>query len=185
MAYFSASMSMYPKSHASNLPYNSWYPSMNYHHPSGNGQFIDAADISTHPAAMYYSNPHIFHQQPSPDWNPEFGGSAGVGAPSGGLQPSSMSTVAVGQSSGPLGSNGGAGGSSAVSGGTGGSNEVGHNNGGLPSLPSPPATLSGGSEMSSPGGTHEDGSPQAAPRPNTNKSPFQWMTKNPQPPTGK
>lgn len=194
MTYFSPSMPMYPKGHSTNLPYNTWYPGMNYHHPPGNGQFIDATDISQHQAAMYYSNPHLF--QNSPEWSHEFGGGSGVAAPGGVLQPS-IGAVTVGLGSGSIGAGGvggnnlatGSGGSSVapLSGGSNGNQPGQQNpNGGLSSMPSPPPTLSGGSEMSSPSGGQEEGSPQTVPRPNTsNKSPFQWMTKNPQPATGK
>lgn len=197
MSYFS-----YPKGHGP--PYNAWYPGMNYH-PSTNGQFIDHNEMSSHQAAMYYGNPHIF--QASPDWSHEFGSSApaasGLGA--NGLQVSAGSHgVPVGLGSGPLAvgvgsASGGANNTSMTSlniSGSGGGSGGGHGQGtnvndsgsliasGLQSLPSPPVTVSG-SEMSSPGAPAENASPQTSSLdPTPTKSPFQWMTKNPQPTTG-
>lgn len=195
MSYFS-----YPKGHGP--PYNAWYPGMNYH-PSTNSQFIDHNEMSSHQAAMYYGNPHIF--QASPDWSHEFGssGSAAGGLGVNGLQVSGSHGVPVGLGSGPLavGIGSGLGGSGTSmtslngggSGGGGGGHGQGGGNGnesgsliasGLQSLPSPPVTVSG-SEMSSPGAPAENPSPQTSSLdPTPTKNTFQWMTKNPQPTTG-
>lgn len=160
MTYFSPSMTMYPQKHGSNLPYNTWYPGVNYHHPPPNGQFLETDMASHHQAAMYYGSPHIF--QSSPDWSHEFASAQGLAA-SGGAPPPSVS-------------------------GSGGSINAQHAhsehiNEGLQAIPSPPVTVSG-SEMSSPGAPNESISPQTAMRPAPAKSPYQWLTKNPQPHTG-
>lgn len=192
MSYFS-----YPKGHGP--PYNAWYPGMNYH-PSSNGQFIDHNEMSTHQAAMYYGNPHIF--QASPDWSHEFG-SSGSSAAAGGLGVNGLQVSAgahgipVSLGSGPLtvgsATGGGSTGTSMTSlNGSGAGHGQGSNGNesgsliasGLQSLPSPPVTVSG-SEMSSPGAPAENASPQTSSLdPTPTKSPFQWMTKNPQPTTG-
>lgn len=136
---------------------------------------------------MYYTNPHIF--QTSPDWAHEFGGPGGAAAAAAGshlavngLQvPAGTHGVppSVGMANGPLAVGIG------PSVGDGANTTMTSSASGLQSLPSPPVTVSG-SEMSSPGAPAENASPQTSSLdPTPTKSPFQWMTKNPQPTTGK
>lgn len=163
---------------------------------------------------MYYGNPHLFQASPdwSHEFGGPGGGAgsavAGLQAASGahggipvGLGsgplavasanggtaaggPTSMTTL-NGSGSGGGGGGGGHGGDANVSGGGGGANESGnHIASGLQSMPSPPVTVSG-SEMSSPGAVADNSPPQTTILDQTpTKSPFQWMTKNPQPTTG-
>lgn len=155
---------MYQKNHGggSNLPYsaspsaNAWYAS-NYHHQAPNGaQFLGDSDGPQQP--LYY--PHMFHQS-SPDW----AGHENYAAP-----PQSGSLL---QGSGGVNSSlGGTGGFLSINQATQNHNE--HINDGLPS---PPITVSAGSDMSSPGAPNGASSPQIHSRPTPVKSPYEWMKK--------
>lgn len=177
-------LSMYQKSHTSNLPYapsHSWYPT-NYppsHHTangqylsagSGNGNGVDGGDPAA--ASAMYFNPHHHHHmfhQASPDW----GGHDNFGPQNSPLLPTPMGPSATG----------------GLSDGAGIGNHLDHmapedlNN--VP--PSPPITVNSGcSEMSSPSITNGGGSAlndsssprnSSASRPPNSKSPYEWMKK--------
>lgn len=126
----------------SNLPYSSsqpWYP--NYHQP--HNAFTDSEN--TH--AMYYSNPHMFHQA-SPDWTAD---NYPASHPS--ILQASQAAIQLNHHAA--------------------NND--HINDGINSVPSPPITVAG-SEMSSPGAPNSNGSPHN-PRPTPAKSPYEWIKK--------
>lgn len=185
-------LSMYQKSHASNLPYassHSWYPS-NYGppppHHTANGQYLTAGSgnggaADGDPVAAYY-NPHHHHMfhQASPDW----GGHDNFGS----QQSSALLTSSMGPSAAHTGASHH--GQSTADGIGGGGHLDAMNADGMTNIPpSPPITVNSGcSEMSSPGiangGGGMGGSDDASPhltgipsRPSTAKSPYEWMKK--------
>lgn len=174
VSYYNHPFAMYPKNHSGggNLPYSAstsaWYS--NYHHQQPNAaQFIDT---DAPPQHMYHYPAHMLPPQPSPDWvghdnytsSPQNGsllqGSGGVGAGGGGIGngPGSAAFLSLNQATQ-----------------NGANNE--HCNDALPNLPSPPATVHSGSDMSSPGATGPSSSPQIPSRPTPVKSPYEWMKK--------
>lgn len=135
-------MAVYQQKSA-NLPYSPsqpWYP--NYHQP--HNAFTDSENHH----AMYYSNPHMFHQA-SPDWTAD-----NYPAAHSSILQASQAAMHLNQHTA--------------------NNE--HINDGINSVPSPPITVAG-SEMSSPGAPNSNGSPHNNPRPTPAKSPFEWMKK--------
>jgi len=167
MSYYNHPFAMYQKNHsgASNLPYSAsqqaaaWYSS-NHHHQPPNAQFLSDADGPPQP--VYYPH-HVFHQS-SPDWAghenyapPQTGSLLHQG--SGGIGGSNNNFLSINQT-------------------TQNGNNNDHINDGLQSLPSPPITVSAGSDMSSPGAPNGSASPQMhSQRPTPVKSPYEWMKK--------
>lgn len=151
---------MYQKNASgANLPYSAspsaWYSS-NYHHQPPNPQFLGDTDASPQ---VYYPH-HVFHQS-SPDWS----GHENYAAPP---QSSLLQTSTANGNSGFLQLNQGNSHSHHSN------NNSDHLNDGLPS---PPITVSAGSELSSPGAPNGASSPQIPSRPTPVKSPYEWMKK--------
>jgi len=175
VSYYNHPFAMYQKNHggATNLPYSAsqsaaaWYSS-NYQHQAQNAaQFLGhGPDSETPHQPMYYPH-HVFHQS-SPDWSSH---------DNYGVPPQSGSLL---QGSGP-GNNGigNPGGFLSINQATQNHNSNGgeHINDGLQSLPSPPITVSAGSDMSSPGAPNGSTSPSMNSRPTPVKSPYEWMKK--------
>lgn len=174
VSYYNHPFAMYQKNHSGggNLPYSAspsaWYSASNYHHQAPNGaQFTLETDAP--PQHMYhYPHAHMLPPQPSPDWighdnytsasqngsllqNPSGNGIGGPGA-------AAFLSLNQATQNGP--------------------SSADHINDGIPNLPSPPATVHSGSDMSSPGATHgPSSSPQIPSRPTPVKSPYEWMKK--------
>lgn len=174
VSYYNHPFAMYQKnSGGGNLPYSAspsaWYSASNYHHqPPNAAQFLD----SDGPQHMYHYPPHMLPPQPSPDWvghesytSPSQNGSLlqnppGIGSAGG---PGAAAFLSLNQ---------------AAQNGPNSGTSSDHINDGLPNLPSPPATIHSGSDMSSPGATHgPSSSPQISSRPTPVKSPYEWMKK--------
>lgn len=168
---------MYQKNHSGggNLPYSAsptaWYSSNYHHQPPNAAQFLDT---DAPPQHMYHYPPHMLPPQPSPDWVShdnyasstqngsllQASGGGGVGLGGIGNGPGSAAFLSLNQASQQ----------------NGGSNE--HISDSIPNLPSPPATIHSGSDMSSPGAIGPgSSSPQIPSRPTPVKSPYEWMKK--------
>ncbi len=173
VSYYNHPFAMYQKNHSGggNLPYSAspsaWYSSNYHHQPPNAAQFLDADP----PQHMYHYPPHMLPPQPSPDWvahdnyaSSSQNGSLLQNAPSVGV--------------GSIGSSTGTAAFLSLNQATqNGPNSADHISDGIP-LPSPPATVHSGSDMSSPGATHgPSSSPQIPSRPTPVKSPFEWMKK--------
>lgn len=185
VSYYNHPFAMYQKNHGggSNLPYSAspsaaaWYSS-NYHHQAQNAaaaQFLSGPgpDSEGH-QPMYYPPPHVFHQS-SPDWSSH--DNYGVPPQTGSL----LQTSTAGSLNNGLG---GPGGFLSINQATQNhnlnvNNHGEHLNDGLQSLPSPPNTVSVGSDTSSPGVPHGPNSPgqMSSSRPTPVKSPYEWMKK--------
>lgn len=185
VSYYNHPFAMYQKNHGggSNLPYSAspsaaaWYSS-NYHQQAQNAaaaQFLSGPgpDSEGH-QPMYYPPPHVFHQS-SPDWSSH--DNYGVPPQTGSL----LQTSTAGSLNNGLG---GPGGFLSINQATQNhnlnvNNHGEHLNDGLQSLPSPPNTVSVGSDTSSPGVPHGPNSPgqMSSSRPTPVKSPYEWMKK--------
>ena len=160
---------MYQKNHSGggNLPYSAsptaWYSSNYHHQPPNAAQFLDSD--APPPQHMYHYPPHMLPPQPSPDW---------VSHDNYASSPQNGSLL---QSSGGIGNGPGSAAFLTLNQAAqnGASNE--HLNDALPNLPSPPATVHSGSDMSSPGALGPSSSPQNSSRPTPVKSPYEWMKK--------
>lgn len=174
VSYYNHPFAMYQKNHGGggNLPYSAspsaWYSASNYHHqPPNAAQFLDSD--APPPQHMYHHYPpHMLPPQPSPDWighdsnyttSPSQNGSLLQNPPGGGA----AAFLSLNQ---------------AIQNGANSAAGDHHLNDGIPNLPSPPATVHSGSDMSSPGATHgPSSSPQIPSRPTPVKSPYEWMKK--------
>jgi homeobox protein CDX len=183
VSYYNHPFAMYQKNHGggSNLPYSAsptaaaWYSS-NYHHQAQNAaaaQFLGGPggpDSDGH-QPMYYPPHHVFHQS-SPDWSSH--DNYGVPPQTGSLLQTSTGSLnnGLGAPGSFLSIN------QATQNHNLNVNHGEHINDGLQSLPSPPNTVSVGSDTSSPGVQHGSASPQMnSSHPTPVKSPYEWMKK--------
>lgn len=171
---------MYQKNHAggSNLPYSAspsaaaWYSASNYHHQAQNAaaQFLGGPTPDSEGHQPMYYPPHHFVHQSSPDWSSH----DTYGAPP---QTGSLLQTSTGSLNNGIGAPGGF---LSINQATQNHNLNGNHgeHDGLQSLPSPPNTVSVGSDTSSPGVPHGPTSPQmGSSRPTPVKSPYEWMKK--------
>lgn len=169
VSYYNHPFAMYQKNHSGggNLPYSAsptaWYSSNYHHQPPNAAQFLDSD--APPPQHMYHYPPHMLPPQPSPDW---------VSHDNYASSPQNGSLL---QSSGGIGNGPGSAAFLTLNQAAqnGASNE--HLNDAIPNLPSPPATVHSGSDMSSPGALGPSSSPQNSSRPTPVKSPYEWMKK--------
>lgn len=171
VSYYNHPFAMYQKNHSGggNLPYSAspsaWYSSNYHHQPPNAAQFLDT---DAPPQHMYHYPPHMLPPQPSPDWGHDSYATSPV-------QNGSLLQSAAGGGGGGLGNGAAAFLSLNQAAQNGGNSE--HISDSLPNLPSPPATVHSGSDMSSPGATGPSSSPQISSRPTPVKSPYEWMKK--------